>query len=85
MAEKFDLNDWMGRWDVAIPAAGYAELVSRIRALESASQPGGGEAEYVLRLLVAAGHVTQAKVDEAFDIARAAPSAGNGGAMGGRE
>ena len=43
MADKFDLNDWMGRWGVAIPAAGYAELVSRIRALESASQPGGGE------------------------------------------
>lgn len=35
MADKFDLNDWMGRWGVAIPPAGYAELVSRIRALES--------------------------------------------------
>lgn len=26
--------------------------------------------EYVIRLLVAAGHVTQGKVDEAFSLAR---------------
>lgn len=33
---------------------------------------------YVLELLVAAGHVTQAKVDEAFVIARGVKEAGRG-------
>ena len=45
MAEKFDLNGWMGRWDVVIPPAGYAELVTRIRELEAAPRAMGASAE----------------------------------------
>lgn len=36
---KFDLDHWMGRWDVVIPVKGYRELLTFIRELESASCP----------------------------------------------
>ncbi|WP_343656373.1 hypothetical protein [Cupriavidus sp.] len=101
MREKLDLDELMwrmtgargiGKDSIDMPISEIGALIARIRELESASQPGGGEAVPHQHVLVGPslvkfgpgkfGEMVIKRASKLADALRAALSAGNGGAEG---